>query len=137
MGEGFHLFHVPLVGDGWRELRLFQGHNCCWGWCGWLELPKVLCLPARQPGSPLHRAGLVCDLRVSTELQSGQMAVCRRAQPGPRAPGPRPPPPAPAPLLQSRPRAGGRVGTCGGPRRLLSCLTQPWEPPGRRSCLAD
>lgn len=34
MGEGFHLLHVPLVGDGRRELRLFQGHNW-WGW-GWL-----------------------------------------------------------------------------------------------------
>lgn len=71
MGEGFHLLHVPLVGDGQRELRLFQGHNhgaSGGGGCGWLELPKVLCLPARQPGSPLHRAGLACDLRVSTEL---------------------------------------------------------------------
>lgn len=70
-----------------------------WGGCGWLELPKVLCLPARQPGSPLHRAGLVCDLRVCTELQSGQMAVCRRAQPGP-----------PAPALSSvSARAGGNL----------------------------
>lgn len=27
MGEGFHLLHVPLVGDGQQELRLFQGQN--------------------------------------------------------------------------------------------------------------
>ena len=27
MGQGFHLLHVPLVGDGQPELRLFQGQN--------------------------------------------------------------------------------------------------------------
>lgn len=39
------------------------------------------------------------------------------------------------PLAPSSSHGQGRVGACRGPRRLLSCLSQPWEPPGKQSCL--
>lgn len=128
MGEGFHLLHVPLVGDGQRELRLFQGHNHGasggGGAVGWSFQRSFVFLLDNQVVPCIGQAWRVTCV-CPRNSSHGRWLSAEGLSPGPR-------PPAPSSSLGQ-----GRVGTCGGPRRLLSCLTQPWEPPGRRSCLAD
>lgn len=100
MGEGFHLFHVPLVGDGWRELRLFQGHNRCGGGVvGWSFRRSFVFLLDSQVVLCTGRAWCVTCV-CAQNSSPGRWLSAEGLSPGPRPP---------APLLQSRPRAGGNL----------------------------
>lgn len=96
MGEGFHLLHVPLVGDGLRELRLFQGHNC-WGWgvVGWSFRRSFVFLLDSQVVPCKGRAWRVTCV-CPRNSSPGRWLSAEGLRPGPRPPAPGPPPPVSA-----------------------------------------